>query len=190
VVREVLANLPALTMLGMELLDSYQGRPLQQQHDGLQLALIMAHFTQLQHVNIAAEAHGFVPWLEGLPGLTRLALQFLNAPVLESHMLLVGSLTALRQLAIRGLRTGSVCRPCMEAVRKLPLLEALELGYTGWSEHAVQLLVPPPARLKRVLLVVPDIATGKACKELDALQQLETYGVDVFVKGSWFLDSS
>jgi hypothetical protein len=56
----------------------------------LPVSQALARHTQLQHLEIRAGLHSFVPWLASLPGLTKLTLVFDHTGVLEADLEVVG----------------------------------------------------------------------------------------------------
>ena len=81
---------------------------------------------------------------------------------------------------------------CMQAVRKLPLLEDVEVGLAAWSEEDLGLLLPPHERLKRLMLAWPvpfaslyqssGTFVPIACEVASAVEQLESYGIHVVLR--------
>jgi hypothetical protein len=177
-------QLSSLTKLKLSLEGFYDHGDAQAMHSTM-LAHALSRHTRLQHVDIRADLHAFVPWLAGLPGLTCLVLHGVYNWVREADLQLVGTLSGLSKLTLGDVQGG--CRAlCMETVRKLPLLEEVQLGYAGsaWTEEEVLMLLPPPERLRALKVRVRAVG-GEAGVATVAgwgrrvMQQFECYDVDM-----------
>jgi hypothetical protein len=175
----VISHLPGLTMLSLEAEDWRLGLRDEASCDGHYqlLSHALSLHPQLLHLEVTAEVHGFVPCLTALTALTCLQLRFELTGVAESELAVVGSLTGLKTLALGNVREFG--RLCMEVVRKLPLLEDVQLGDDLWEcAGLLELLVPPPAQLKSIRgLAKPGPSSTPA--DLAVVEQLSRYGVDV-----------
>ena len=182
----MLSYLPSLTSLQLQLRWA-------RNHEQSQvlLAEVLAGRTQLQHLQLWWGLSSFK--LPMLPQLT--ALELCNQTSLEGLSSVtaqaIGSLCRLRKLTIGNTRGSHEEESFwerhfgwLEAVRKLPLLEELRLlKGTAWTEAEVEALVPPPERLVRVVFGCETLHsyTLTLSQGLQALAQLESYGVDVAV---------
>jgi hypothetical protein len=145
-------NLPGLTMLNLQVW-CWPPSPDElafHEHDQL-LTNALSRHPHLRHLEVQAEELGFVPWLTTLTALSCLELRFERSGLMrESELEVVGSLTSLKKLALGHVDAPGLWGLCGEAARKLPLLEELEVRYNSWWGVALELLVPPPERLKRI----------------------------------------
>jgi hypothetical protein len=147
-----LGRFPALTKLGFSRRPNYDDCLCGERGAGLSQAL--AHATQLQQLQVWANLTT-IPDLTSHTALTSLELEMGDC-LGEEGLQAVGALASLKRLALRG----HACdrddgsnwgMRMMEAVKKLPLLEELELlVYCTWREEDVLGLLPPRQHLKRV----------------------------------------
>jgi hypothetical protein len=179
--RGLLDSFSALTKLGVKFTGAgCVGSGALKHNKELRHAL--AQHTQLQHLEVCASLALVVPCLASFSELTRLDVVLRGTAVGKGDLRVVQRLATLRKLVL-GEYIERGCRGlCMEAVRQLPLLEEVELWCSEWGEREVQLLTPPPERLKRVRLgmTAPSWYVETQAM-LDVVQQLEMYGVDVTV---------
>jgi hypothetical protein len=126
-----------------------------------------------------------------VPGALTCLKLYLRVEVTPSDMDALARLSRLTTLALiadLSGRHGKTVAPlarwglCMEAVRKLPVLEEASLGEREWSEEEVRRLLPPPERLKRLQLYAPLAYFAALPAKLDAvIRRLETLDVDVVI---------
>jgi hypothetical protein len=177
-----LERLPGLRSLSLQvitLLAGHQEKP----QDTLQLADTLSTHTQLQHLEMRADLHGYLPCLAGLPALPSLGLSFLpHGELQRGDLQVVSALSGLRKLS---LQAASIQRgqrgQCMRMVRSLPLLEAVQLQCCKWTEGEAAVLLPPSEALQRVVLGEPASAAA-ACAALDAVDRLRNYAVIVVAR--------
>jgi hypothetical protein len=147
-------------------------------------ALLRHPAGQLQRLEILADLHGLVPTVARLSALTNLRLSFPVSGVLVSDLQGVGQLSSLKKMVLGPRFSRPGCHElCMETVRKLPMLEDVELPRGEWTDEEVGILAPPPAQLRRVVLNRPWSASSSAIPELVSVRQLRSYGVDVLAWG-------
>jgi hypothetical protein len=186
----VLRRLPALRSLRMELLSHEVLNDSDSEHNDTRcFQYALAPHTQLQHVALLAKLPCFMPWLATLPGrsnaLTELEVACSRAHELEHNLEVVARLSSLKKLVFGSdLQAKGACRLCMEAVKKLPLLEDVALWSGEWSKEDVLMLLPPPERLRSVVLgnSKPGAHEEWLCWGHDAIEQFNRSGVDVAVK--------
>jgi hypothetical protein len=152
----------------------------------------LARNTRLQHLDLWVPAGAsLASWLADVPGaLTRLELCISRWEVTRSDLDALARLSRLTTLAL--IATATAYRGtkllgakdtwrglCMEAVKKLPLLEEATLGAGQWTEEEVQRLLPPPEGLRRLHLYSP---RQYYSRHLDAaIRRLEAFDVSVAV---------
>jgi hypothetical protein len=184
---DVLACLTALTSLSLRF-NNYRDFLVQgtmRPAHSARLARAVQQQTKLQHLALWADLHDFAA-LATLPALTSLDFRLtagrsLPAPVLDSYLELLASLGSLRKLALDGCFHGrGHLVQCVEGLRKLPLLQELELPSIEWSEEVVRALLPPPEQLKKVAV---RIQLSERCDGVCELQQTlsEIYGVELAI---------
>jgi hypothetical protein len=144
----------------------------------------LARHTQLQHLEIRAGLHSFVPWLASLPRLTQLTLVFDHTGArLQSDLEVVGRLAGLKKLELGSFGRGlGLLQRGIAAVKTLPLLEEVQLRKEDqWTEQQVGLLLPPPGQLKRLMLASSSQEMpSEACWR--AIAMLDLYDVRVTAK--------
>jgi hypothetical protein len=166
------------------------------------LSLALRSHPQLRDLQICTDMDSYAPFITKLPALTLLKLRHhvCRTRIGDLDLLAIGMLTNLTTLILSGnfgfgddddcsFEEDEECyeaaqdarrRHCLEVVKTLPCLEVLKIRQAGWSEEDWQLLVPPPARLKRVELLGEqrggDYYTPGAGS---AVMRLETFGVEV-----------
>jgi hypothetical protein len=180
---EILAECPALTRITFGLEDVERVEEITSMEDPHLLNDCLAQHTLLQHL----ELDGPMCHMTSLTCLTALTClstdtyQYTNsrqgvAP--ERNLQLIGSISSLRKLAIKDSHDARWRRLCLEAVLQLPLLEDLQLLASSWTEEELQMLLPPPALLRKLRIGRCGSQDAVAwVREVD--EQFQSYGIDV-----------
>jgi hypothetical protein len=192
----VLDCAPSLTMLSFKMCPKHHLAADTTLPDMLPLLRTLSQHTQLRRVESLGPVDVIVRWLRDLEPchvaqLTSLELSRATTDMLATSLGAVASLTSLKKLVFEGaLTTPGRRQACINAVQQLPVLEDVEVGYGRWSHREVKSLLPPPARLKRLLLrwtsvsVPPQLVWlgQKGERQLrDAVAHFAKYGVDMQV---------
>jgi hypothetical protein len=156
-------------------------------HDLQSLHEALSGYTRLQHLEM--DAFSKVSWLTRLSQLTCLKLvcpQDGRIHVTDANLRVIKTLTSLRRLEFHGnLQRSASCYLCMTALRCLHLLEEAECTLGKWREADVLSLLPPPSRLRRVLLRSSEPLAHNAPYHRwgvlgrGAIEKFESYGVEV-----------
>jgi hypothetical protein len=182
-VLNVLARLPALTSLSLRL-SLCRDDSLRSTHDE-RLECVLEQQPQLRHLEVWTDAHRFMPVLTRFSALTSFHIKVLSKwhtpfQFHASDLKPIWRLTTLRKLVLDADVDDDSRGKCLRGVRKLPLLEELELPRGDWFVESVWSLVPPPEQLKKVAVGISRKASARL-RDFYQHQQMfsDDYGVEL-----------